>query len=194
MGLEPSLAPASVSRSQVEESLGPASHPWLRRSSECVEETVSLFSIRNLTLRQRLRTLHLRTHRLHHRHCPSISSLCRCSLPQTRYQRPSVSHPSTAPPPNTSDRPLPTQGYVANDVETEQIVSDALTTPFHSPAPPSRRPTPGESTPERYPCPRFTSFVQVRGSIPLYWSQESINLSPKPPIEREYEVFNLKVG
>ncbi|KAK4705453.1 phosphatidylinositol 3,5-bisphosphate 5-phosphatase, partial [Phenoliferia sp. Uapishka_3] len=66
------------------------------------------------------------------------------------------------------------QGYVANDVETEQIVSDALTTPFYS-VPPTGGP--------RKPNSRYTSFVQVRGSIPLYWSQESINMSPKPPIE-----------
>ena len=68
------------------------------------------------------------------------------------------------------------QGYVANDVETEQIVTEALTTPFYT-VPPSGN---------RKPNPRYTSFVQVRGSIPLYWSQESINMSPKPPIERAF--------
>lgn len=77
------------------------------------------------------------------------------------------------------------QGYVANDVESEQIVSEALTTPFHAPAvDPHRHSHPGEER-KRRPNPRFTSFVQVRGSIPLYWSQESVNMSPKPPIERE---------
>ncbi|SCZ96130.1 BZ3501_MvSof-1269-A2-R1_Chr1-3g01972 [Microbotryum saponariae] len=76
------------------------------------------------------------------------------------------------------------QGYVANDVETEQIVSDALTTSFHSPsAATHQHPATGESHQNRRPNPRFTSFVQVRGSIPLFWSQESINMSPKPPIE-----------
>lgn len=77
------------------------------------------------------------------------------------------------------------QGYVANDVETEQIVSEALTTPFHVPAPHTHRHlSSGLQHQNRKPNPRFTSFVQVRGSIPLYWSQESVNMSPKPPIER----------
>ncbi|KAI0023110.1 SacI homology domain-containing protein [Xylariomycetidae sp. FL0641] len=62
-------------------------------------------------------------------------------------------------------------GYVANDVETEQIVSDALTTSFHSPGP------------KLYASPQFTSYVQHRGSIPLYWTQDNIGVTPKPPIE-----------
>ncbi|KAM0751709.1 hypothetical protein T439DRAFT_313088 [Meredithblackwellia eburnea MCA 4105] len=69
------------------------------------------------------------------------------------------------------------QGYVANDVETEQIVSEALTTPFYTNS------SPGAAKATRRANPRYTSFVQVRGSIPLYWSQESTNMSPKPPIE-----------
>ncbi|KAJ3191528.1 phosphatidylinositol-3,5-bisphosphate 5-phosphatase [Irineochytrium annulatum] len=62
-------------------------------------------------------------------------------------------------------------GYVANDVETEQIVHDANTTSLVHP-----RGRYGEK-------PSFTSFLQHRGSIPLYWSQESSQLAPKPPIE-----------
>ncbi|CEG84681.1 Putative Polyphosphoinositide phosphatase Fig4 [Rhizopus microsporus] len=30
---------------------------------------------------------------------------------------------------------------------------------------------------------RYTSYVQHRGSIPLIWSQDTTNMSPKPPIE-----------
>lgn len=71
------------------------------------------------------------------------------------------------------------QGYVANDVETEQIVSDALTTSFWSP------PRAGEPLGRRQANSRYTSFVQVRGSIPLYWCQEAVNMAPKPPIECE---------
>ncbi|SGY30580.1 BQ5605_C002g01166 [Microbotryum silenes-dioicae] len=83
------------------------------------------------------------------------------------------------------------QGYVANDVETEQIVSDALTTSFHSPsAATHQHPATGESHQNRRPNPRFTSFVQVRGSIPLFWSQESTNMSPKPPIECELTIVD----
>lgn len=62
------------------------------------------------------------------------------------------------------------KGNVANEVETEQIVSDMLVSSFHDP---------------KYGFfnnPRFTSFVQHRGSIPLYWTQD-LNKLPKPPIE-----------
>ncbi|KAE8395729.1 SacI homology domain-containing protein [Aspergillus alliaceus] len=62
-------------------------------------------------------------------------------------------------------------GYVANDVETEQIVSEMTTTSFHS------------AGPDLYANPLYTSYVQHRGSIPLYWTQENSGVSPKPDIE-----------
>ncbi|KAI9724102.1 MAG: hypothetical protein M1812_000821 [Candelaria pacifica] len=62
-------------------------------------------------------------------------------------------------------------GYVANDVETEQIVSEMLTTSFHAPGP------------RLYSNPNYTSYVQHRGSIPLYWTQDNTGVSPKPDIE-----------
>ncbi len=66
------------------------------------------------------------------------------------------------------------KGYVANDVETEQIVHDAKTTSFYLP-------------PDRYGNnPAFTSFLQHRGSIPLYWSQDTSSMAPKPPIHSKY--------
>ncbi|EGN94851.1 hypothetical protein SERLA73DRAFT_61835 [Serpula lacrymans var. lacrymans S7.3] len=71
------------------------------------------------------------------------------------------------------------EGNVANEVETEQIVSEALTTAFYSP--PGR-----DSPPEgqlRRPSPHYTSYVQYRGSIPIHWTQETTNMSPRPPIE-----------
>jgi phosphatidylinositol 3,5-bisphosphate 5-phosphatase len=89
------------------------------------------------------------------------------------------------------------QGNVANEVETEQIVSEALTTPFYYPA----RRDPGHQQNKRRPSPNYTSYVQVRnpclwfhetdfcarnqyrGSIPIYWTQETNSMSPKPPIE-----------
>jgi hypothetical protein len=46
-------------------------------------------------------------------------------------------------------------GDVANEVETEQIVSDGS---------------------------RMSSFVQIRGSIPAHWSQDISKMVPKPPI------------
>ncbi|KAK0526006.1 phosphatidylinositol-3,5-bisphosphate 5-phosphatase [Tilletia horrida] len=127
-------------------------------------------------------------------------------------------------------RGVDARGHVANDVETEQIVNEALTTPFYAP----RRKRPGSksgaassrasskdraadkatsTSPEEKvvsdqandslfennhedededdsderlrfePSPRFTSYVMYRGSIPIYWTQDSTNMSPRPPIE-----------
>lgn len=137
------------------------------------------------------------------------------------------------------------RGHVANDVETEQIVSEALTTPFFAPGrkrfePRDRHPPPKSSavragpdlirasrlrekpiSPPAFPVvasthgwknskrciqnnaegddevdddecfdylpldasPRYTSYVMMRGSIPVYWTQDSTNMSPRPPIE-----------
>ncbi|KDQ54485.1 hypothetical protein JAAARDRAFT_38159 [Jaapia argillacea MUCL 33604] len=71
------------------------------------------------------------------------------------------------------------EGNVANEVETEQIVSEALTTPFYFP---SLRIDPNAQS-DRRPSPNYTSYVQYRGSIPIYWTQEPNSMSPKPPIE-----------
>ncbi|GFQ96368.1 polyphosphoinositide phosphatase [Trichonephila clavata] len=54
------------------------------------------------------------------------------------------------------------KGDVANEVETEQIVFDSTVSPL----------TVGN----------FTSFVQMRGSIPSQWSQDISKMVPKPPI------------
>lgn len=58
------------------------------------------------------------------------------------------------------------QGNVANEVETEQIVSETLTTPFYYPAPRSSEPSSSEdkhsNRQPRRPSPNFTSYVQVR--------------------------------
>lgn len=59
-------------------------------------------------------------------------------------------------------RGLNEQGYVANDVETEQILFDSGKG-IHS-----------ELT--------YSSFVQHRGTIPLYWAQINHGVMPKPPI------------
>lgn len=47
-------------------------------------------------------------------------------------------------------------GYVANEVETEQLVDDTLG--------------------------HFSSFVQMRGSVPVFWAQRTSVAVPKPPI------------
>lgn len=62
-------------------------------------------------------------------------------------------------------------GFVANDVETEQIVSETTTTSFHAPGP------------RLHANPAYTSYVQHRGSIPLYWTQDNSGVSPKPDID-----------
>ncbi|XP_016393672.1 polyphosphoinositide phosphatase [Sinocyclocheilus rhinocerous] len=54
------------------------------------------------------------------------------------------------------------EGDVANEVETEQIIHDASVMSL----------TAGS----------FSSCVQVRGSVPLYWSQDISTMMPKPPI------------
>ena len=46
-----------------------------------------------------------------------------------------------------------------------------LTTSFHAPGP------------KLFASPNFTSYVQHRGSIPLYWTQDNTGVTPKPPIE-----------
>lgn len=63
------------------------------------------------------------------------------------------------------------EGHVANEVETEQIVSNQLISSFHDPRA------------GRFSSPRYTSYVQHRGSIPLSWSQGTSNISMKPPIK-----------
>ncbi|KAJ1519714.1 hypothetical protein ONE63_004974 [Megalurothrips usitatus] len=54
------------------------------------------------------------------------------------------------------------EGDVANEVETEQIVHDS-----------------GVSSLQHG---RFSSFVQMRGSVPGHWSQDITKMVPKPPI------------
>ncbi|KAJ2538206.1 phosphatidylinositol-3,5-bisphosphate 5-phosphatase, partial [Coemansia sp. RSA 1933] len=62
-------------------------------------------------------------------------------------------------------------GYVANDVETEQIVNTMEVTSFSMPL---NRP---------FSNPSYTAYVQHRGSIPLFWSQDTSGIAPKPPID-----------
>ncbi|PWN45152.1 hypothetical protein IE81DRAFT_320325 [Ceraceosorus guamensis] len=70
-------------------------------------------------------------------------------------------------------------GHVANDVETEQIVAEGLSTPFYAPKASDANHSKGTWGAN----PRFTSYVMHRGSIPIYWTQDSTNMSPRPPIE-----------
>ena len=64
------------------------------------------------------------------------------------------------------------QGYVANEVETEQIVQDTSVTFFESG--------------------KICSFVQNRGSVPLFWLQDISKMVPKPPISCK-SVYSLLI-
>lgn len=62
------------------------------------------------------------------------------------------------------------EGEVANDVETEQILEEIST-----------------SCPEK---PIISSYVHIRGSVPIYWYQEQNGILPKPDIKVNYsDVF-----
>ncbi|GAA5866136.1 hypothetical protein JCM3774_004094 [Rhodotorula dairenensis] len=89
-------------------------------------------------------------------------------------------------------RGINSEGFVANEVESEQIVSDTLTSAFYTAAR-SWHTHPSLSAPALPPqfppthqarriSPRYTSHVQIRGSIPLYWTQDAAK-ALKPPIE-----------
>ena len=55
-----------------------------------------------------------------------------------------------------------------------------LTTSFHAPGP------------KPYANPNYTAYVQHRGSIPLYWTQDSAGVTPKPDIECEFYQTNRR--
>ena len=59
------------------------------------------------------------------------------------------------------------EGRVANDVETEQILVDRA-----------------------HPKGGISSYVQVRGSIPLFWCQDANSMLPQPPIIRKLHIVN----
>lgn len=63
-------------------------------------------------------------------------------------------------------RGLNLDGDSANEVETEQIVHDASVSNFSKGF--------------------FTSFVQMRGSLPDRWSQDATKIVPKPPIMQDF--------
>lgn len=63
-------------------------------------------------------------------------------------------------------RGLNLEGYVANEVETEQIVHDASVSEFS--------------------LGHFTSFVQMRGSVPDCWSQDTAKIVAKPQIVHDF--------
>ncbi|SRR5258708_7545585 len=79
----------------------------------------------------------------------------------------------TLSPPNLRTSSL--QGNVANEVETEQIVSEALTTGFYSPLSREEREKAGPIG--RSPSARYTSYLQVGDYFSSFMHQEDVVLS-----------------
>lgn len=67
-------------------------------------------------------------------------------------------------------RGVDSEGNVANCVETEQLLS--IPAPTQSPAP--------ETPPDQLPWLKTYSFLQLRGSIPVFFQQSPYALRPKP--------------
>ena len=63
-------------------------------------------------------------------------------------------------------RGINNDGQVANDVESEQILEEVSTTC-------SERPS-------------ITSYVHIRGSVPIYWHQDQTSILPKPDIKLNF--------
>jgi hypothetical protein len=61
--------------------------------------------------------------------------------------------------------------FVGNFVEVEQVLENLTLSTIHKPV--------------------LSSYVQVRGSVPLYWSQKIKLLVPKPVIEVDHEMNSL---
>lgn len=75
------------------------------------------------------------------------------------------------------------KGHVANEVESEQIVSI------------ENHAWIGSKDHKLHLGDHYTSFVQHRGSIPLSWTQEATNMTPKPPIQCNFcnaDGFNIE--
>lgn len=142
----------------------PIIHGYIDQAGEYAVAGVMSLSFANSPVSS---ALHLWPHRTYHRHCQALAILCRREVSQTRCERSGTYSISGV----SYSALIRVQGYVANDVETEQIVAESLTTSFHAPGP------------RLFCSPQYTSYVQHRGSIPLYWTQDSTGVTPKPPIE-----------
>lgn len=74
-------------------------------------------------------------------------------------------------------RGVDSEGNVANCVQTEQL----LAVPTQSLTPTSTvMPSPNQIPPDQWPWAKVYSFVQTRGSIPIYFQQSPYTLRPKP--------------
>lgn len=74
-------------------------------------------------------------------------------------------------------RGVDSEGNVANCVETEQLL--AVPTPSLTPTSTVMPPL-NQMPPDQWPWAKVYSFVQTRGSIPIYFQQSPYTLRPKP--------------
>ncbi|OAA59109.1 phosphoinositide phosphatase [Niveomyces insectorum RCEF 264] len=79
-------------------------------------------------------------------------------------------------------------GHVANAVETEQILSPSVVDPQPNDPQSTASPTQSSSSSSPPPPARTCSFVQMRGSIPLFWTQSPFSLKPVPVIQHSLEL------
>ena len=74
-------------------------------------------------------------------------------------------------------RGVDSEGNVANYVETEQLLTIPAV-PFEQKS--TQSPPPSEVPPDQLPWEKVYSFLQIRGSIPVYFKQSPYALRPKP--------------
>ncbi len=65
-------------------------------------------------------------------------------------------------------RGISDEGHVANDVETEQILEELTTSCADKPL--------------------ISSYIHIRGSVPIYWYQETTTLNIKPEVRGQLKV------
>lgn len=84
-------------------------------------------------------------------------------------------------------RGIDDQGHVANFVETEMIVRAKVSLPLLQTVTTADRQVEGKVS--------LFSFVQIRGSIPLKWSQSPYSMKPPPvldqPVDKTYSIADL---
>lgn len=179
-GCRRSLRNHSARGNRGTESLGSTPYTWFSRSSQSVQRRYLGPPLRVLKLVARLST-----------EIPVLSRTIYTTLiarrsrwhAGTRYLKRGVNDRVCKGSPSYSGSTLIAvthfaQGDVANEVETEQIASEPLVTSF----PDSKY---GPSVPGNY-----TSYVQLRGSIPLHWTQDVTTMSPRPPIESKWLLYH----
>ena len=92
------------------------------------------------------------------------------------------------------------EGHVANEVENEETLQDATNHTIHNPSLSSSSLSSSclpfqveteqilhDATTNLHSNGRFTAYLQLRGSVPSFWSQDLAGMRPKPMINSELE-------